>query len=110
LTYPFVLSWSFIEAMAAGCLVIGSNTPPVMEILKDRVNGLAVDFFSRQELVERIDEALDSPREMKSLRANARETAVSGFDLKRRQLPLWETLVRDLIAGHEPKVVPASRG
>ena len=62
LTYPFVLSWSFIEAMSAGCAIVGSDTPPVMEVLRDGENGLAVDFFSPRAIADRIDEILGSPR------------------------------------------------
>jgi glycosyltransferase involved in cell wall biosynthesis len=102
LTYPFVLSWSFIEAMAAGCLIVGSSTPPVLEVLKDRVNGLAVDFFSIATLAERIDEVLDHPKRMQELRDRARETAVRDFDLKTRQLPGWEALIGDIVAGRRP--------
>ena len=102
LTYPFVLSWSFIEAMAAGCLVIGSATSPVLEVLEDRRNGLLVDFFAHEVIAERVDEVLDHPDRMQDLRDAARTTAVRGFDLKRRQLPAWEALIDDIVAGRCP--------
>lgn len=104
LTYPFVLSWSFLEAMASGCLLIGSSTPPVLEVLQDRVNGLAVDFFSPKTIVDRVDEVLDHPTRMQELRDRARETVLQGFDLKRCQLPRWKSLIDDIIAGRRPEL------
>jgi glycosyltransferase involved in cell wall biosynthesis len=106
LTYPFILSWSFIEALASGCLIVGSSTPPVMEVLEDRVNGLAVDFFSPAEIADRVEEVLSHPDRMQSLRDAARRTAVERFDVKTRILPLWQNLFDDLIAGRRPELDP----
>ncbi len=102
LTYPFVLSWSFIEAMAAGCAIIGSATPPVLEVLKDGENGLAVDFFSVEGIADLVDHILDDPGRRKDLRLAARKTAVRDFDLKTTTLPRWNALLEDLIAGRRP--------
>ena len=98
LTYPFVLSWSLIEAMAAGCLVVASRTPPVEEVIADGKNGLLVDFFSTEAIAARVDEALKNREYFRPLRESARRTAVERFDLRRvclpRQLQLVETLKR----------------
>jgi len=102
LTYPFVLSWSFIEAMACGCVIIGSETAPVMEVLKDGRNGLAVDFFSPTQLANRIEHVLDQPEEFAGIRKAARATAVKHFDLHGRMLPKWRLLFDDLIDGRNP--------
>lgn len=106
LTYPFVLSWSFIEAMACGCLIVGSDTPPVLEVLEDGVNGLTTDFFLPLQLVERVDEALNDPARGRQLRAAARRTAVEQFDLTRRTLPAWEKLIDDLVNNRRPDLDP----
>ena len=104
LTYPFVLSWSFLEAMSCGCAVIGSDTPPVLEVLRDGENGLVVDFFSPTEIADKVDRILDDPDRADGLRRAARETVVDRFDLATRILPRWLNLLDDLIAGRRPPV------
>jgi glycosyltransferase involved in cell wall biosynthesis len=94
LTYPFVLSWSLLEAMSAGCLVVGSRTPPVEEVIRDGENGLLTDFFSTEQLALRIDEALSN--DFTHLRHAARKTVVERFDLKRVCLPAQLELVARL--------------
>jgi glycosyltransferase involved in cell wall biosynthesis len=96
LTYPFVLSWSLLESMAAGCLVIGSKTPPVEEVIVDGQNGLLVDFFSPEAIAERVEEALRRQKELQPLRDKARQTVVERYDLKRLCLPAQAKLVEKL--------------
>jgi glycosyltransferase involved in cell wall biosynthesis len=81
LTRPFVLSWSMLEAMAAGCLLVASDTPPVTEIIQDGVNGLLVNFFSPQEICDRVEEALDHRDKMMAIRTKARETIQKNYEL-----------------------------
>ncbi len=106
LTYPFVLSWSMLEAMACGCLVIGSATPPVQEVIRDRENGLLVDFFSSADIAARVDEVLDHPDRMAALREAARRTIVERYDLRRVCLPLFSELINRLLAGERPLPQP----
>lgn len=87
LTYPFVLSWSMLEAMAAGCLVIGSKTAPVQEIIEDGKNGLLVDFFAADEIVDAVHRVCDHPDRLAQLRVAARQTVIDRFDLSRVCLP-----------------------
>jgi len=87
LTYPFVLSWSMMESMAAGCLVIGSKTPPVEEVIEDGKNGLLVDFFDADALADTVVMALRKPGKFNPMRRKARETIVKGYDLNSVCLP-----------------------
>jgi glycosyltransferase involved in cell wall biosynthesis len=91
LTYPFVLSWSLLEAMSAGCLVVGSRTPPVEEVIRDGENGLLVDFFSPEGIAARVDEALNMDSTL--MRQRARATVIENYDLKRVCLPKQLQLV-----------------
>jgi len=98
LTYPFVLSWSMLEAMAAGCLVVGSRTPPVEEAIEDGVNGLLVDFHAPQKIAARVEEALANREDLRPLRERARQTIVERYDLKSVCLPQHVALIESLAA------------
>lgn len=87
LTYPFVLSWSMLEAMSAGTLVVGSNTPPVAEVIEDGVNGRLVDFFDVKAWSAVLSESLAEPQRFDHLRRAGRDTIVARYDLKTRCLP-----------------------
>jgi glycosyltransferase involved in cell wall biosynthesis len=99
LTYPFVLSCSMLEAMSAGCLVVGSRTAPVEELLQDGANGVLVDFFSPEEVADRVIEALEDGRAHDSIRKAARATILTQYDLHTQCLPahlrLLETATLD---------------
>lgn len=96
LTYPFVLSWSMLEAMSAQCLVLASDTAPVREIVRDGENGLLFDFFDVRGLPRLVADVLAERSGFAELRSAARRTIVDRYDLKTvclpRQLELVETL------------------
>ena len=96
LTYPTVLSWSTLEAMATGCLVVGSATTPVREVIEDGRNGFLVDFFDVDGLAKRVIACLAAGRSLDPFRVAARQTVVERYDLKSiclpRQLDLIERL------------------
>lgn len=81
LTFPFVLSWSMLESLSTGCLVIGSHTAPVTEVIEDGINGLLVNFFSPQEICDRIEEVLNHSDRMAEIRVRARATILQRYNL-----------------------------
>lgn len=94
LTFPFVLSWSMLEAMSAGCVVVGSKTAPVEEVIRDGSNGLLMDFFSPTAISERVVEVLAAGRDgYADIRQNARQTIVDEYDLKTICLPAQTSLL-----------------
>jgi glycosyltransferase involved in cell wall biosynthesis len=104
LTYPFVLSWSLLEAMATGCAIIGSRTAPVAEVITDGETGLLVDFFSPEAVAAAVVRVLDRPDAVRSMREAARRLVQDRFDLRRVCLPRHLALIDDLLDGRTPEV------
>lgn len=87
LTYPFVLSWSLLEAMSIGCSIVASDTAPVREVIDDGRNGIMVDFFQTEALAREILALLDEPAQRQALATEARASAIASYDLKRICMP-----------------------
>lgn len=99
LTYPFVLSWSMLESMAAGAHVVGSDTAPVRELIRDGENGTLVDFFDVKGWSKALTKALARPEKFLDLRRAARQTILEGYDLKSICLPAMV----EFVEGFGPK-------
>lgn len=103
LTYPFVLSWSLLEAMSAGCAVVASDTPPLHEAIQHNKTGLLVDFFNSTELAESVCGLLADPQKRAALGKNARAFAKAHYDLQRVCLPqqlAWVENLAHMTASH----------
>ena len=93
LTYPFVLSWSLLEAMGCGCAVVGSDTAPVREVIRHGQNGVLVNFFSPTDLAAAVVEILNDPERAAAFGVAARETVERTYELNAcvtRQLALMD--------------------
>lgn len=86
LTYPFVLSWSCLEAMSAGCVVVASDTQPVREVIDDD-NGILVPFLEPDRLAEALIDVLEAPAKHADRAARARRTVIERYDLETVCLP-----------------------
>lgn len=82
LTYPFVLSWSLLEAMAIGCCIVASDTAPVKEVIQNNFNGILVDFYDIDLLVKNVNLILNNPENYSNIRTSARKTINKKFELK----------------------------
>lgn len=109
LTRPFVLSWSMIEAMSTGCVVLGSATAPVEEVIRDGENGLLADFFSPKQIADRVNEVFESSDRMAQLRANARQTVLERYS-HAQLLPRHLQLMQQVANGNfPPQVAPLNQ-
>jgi glycosyltransferase involved in cell wall biosynthesis len=101
---PFVLSWSCVEAMAAGCLVLASDTAPVREVIADGVNGVLVDPRDPHVLASRAVALLETHPALEPLRIAARQTMLRRFRREQaiaRQIALIERVARQAPAASD---------
>lgn len=111
-TRPYVLSWSLMEAMSAGCFVIGSRTAPVEEMIRHGENGLLTDFFDHHALADELSDALAAPERYAGMRAEARELIVRSYalkDLVPRHATMLQQWAATPVGQSFPRPSPASR-
>lgn len=96
LTYPFVLGWSALESMSAGCAIVASDTAPLREVITDGQNGCLVDFFDTAGLAGTVCDLLADPERRRYLGEQARAFAVNNYDLNTVCLPRQLAWVRAL--------------
>lgn len=104
LTYPFVLSWSFLEAMSCGCCIAASKTQPVEEVIKDKENGYLTDFYDIKGFIKTINKILDAKAinngfhsdENLKIKENVRKTIIENYDLK-KLLPEHIEIIKEIV-------------
>jgi glycosyltransferase involved in cell wall biosynthesis len=87
LTMPFVLSWSLLESMSMGAVIVASDVAPVREAITDGETGLLVDFFDHNAIASRVVDVLARPEEFAHLRQAARDHVIEKYDFLTRCLP-----------------------
>lgn len=101
LTYPFVLSWSLLEAMSLGCAIVGSDTAPLQEVITHDDNGRLVNFFDPLALANAVAQLLNDPPARQRLGQAAREYVCQHYDLKTACLPQQLAWVNGLLGSSE---------
>ena len=113
LTVPFVLSWSMVDAMSAGAVVLGSRTEPVMEMIVEGQNGLLADFFNPEEFADKAIKVLENPGDFRPLGRAAEKLIEEKYSLEAvtpQMLKMYEDAANTrtgLEAPHPPALVVA---
>jgi len=105
LTVPFVLSWSMMDAMSCGAVVLGSDTAPVREMIKDGENGLIADFFNTDQLAAKAIDVLRDPTAARAMGRAAEQMIRERYSLEAvlpRMLQLYERAAGIKLQGWPP--------
>jgi glycosyltransferase involved in cell wall biosynthesis len=81
LTVPFVLSWSMMDAMSCGAVVLGSDTGPVQEMIRHGENGLLANFFEPEDFANKAVEVLKDPAAFRPLGRAAEQMITEQYSL-----------------------------
>jgi glycosyltransferase involved in cell wall biosynthesis len=98
LSYPFVLSWSLMEAMACEAAIVAGDTAPVREVIAQDETGRLVDFFDTEALVAEVCALLEDRGARQHLGRNARALIRRDYDLRSICLPRQLDWVQGLLA------------
>lgn len=93
LTAPFSLSSGLFEAMSCGCLLVGSDTEPVREVIRHGENGFLCDFWDSAALSHTILGLLDRASLMQPIRDAARRTIAQSYDMQQQGPQLLEVVL-----------------
>jgi glycosyltransferase involved in cell wall biosynthesis len=111
LTYPFVLSWSLLEAMSAGCAIVASDTAPIREVIEHKKHGLLINFFDSTALADQVTRlAAATPEVREQLGAQARQEARARFDLAQVCLPGQLAFVKQALKRRKLRSVSKKEG
>ncbi len=100
LTYPFVLSWSLMEAMSCQAAIVAGRVDPVEEVITHGQTGRLIDFFDGDALVAEVCDLLEDEDARQSLGAAARQLMQAQYDLKSICLPRQIEWVKALAEIH----------
>ena len=84
--------------MSTGCVVLGSDTAPVREVMNGE-NGIVVPFFDVEQWSDRILHVLGHPERFKNVRRAAREFVKENFCADKLSVPRMLSLLRHDLAG-----------
>lgn len=91
LSYPFILGWSLLEAMACSCCIVGSRGMPVQEVIQDGVEGVLVPMDDHHRLAKRVVRLLNDAPLREHFGVAARKAALA-WD-QSNTLPLLTELI-----------------
>jgi glycosyltransferase involved in cell wall biosynthesis len=112
LTVPFVLSWSMMDALSCGAVVLASRTPPIEEMIRENENGLLADFFTPEDFAAKAVEVLKDPNAFRHLGQAGEKMIIERYSLE-AVLPRMLKMYEDVMARRPPLVLedqPSSAG